>query len=102
MLDKGPCDVAYSNINRVPQVALKVLIDNVASLAIENCLMEGLSEILSPANIMDMDDDLITAVAAEPEEAQIERQLLTEKLKVLEAGMQTCKRYVRRRTTGTV
>ena len=64
--------------------------------------MEGLLEILSPANIMDMDDNLVTAIAAEPEEAQNERQLATEKLKVLEAGLQTCKRYVRRRTTGMV
>lgn len=59
--------------------------------------MEGLLEILSPANIMDMDDNLVTTIAAEPEEAQNERQLATEKLKVLEAGLQTCKRYVRRR-----
>ena len=63
--------------------------------------MEGLQDILSPSHIMDMDDSLVTAIAAEPEEAQNERHLLTEKQKVLEAGLQTCKRYVRRRTAGT-
>ena len=62
--------------------------------------MEGLREILSPSQILDMDDSLVTAIAAEPEEAQNERLLLTEKQKVLEAGLQTCKRYVRRRATG--
>ena len=63
--------------------------------------MEGLQDILSPSQILDMDDNLIAAIASEPEEAQNERHLLTEKQKVLEAGLQTCKRYARRRTAGT-
>lgn len=73
---------------------MKVLVDNVATLAIEVCLSSRLSELLSPTSILEMDAASITAIAAEPEESQIEREQLTRKLEVLQSGLDICKRYV--------
>ncbi|KAI9731215.1 MAG: hypothetical protein M1834_005408 [Cirrosporium novae-zelandiae] len=79
------------------KVALKVLVDDIAILAIENCLVQELENVLSPAAITEMDDDLITLIAAESEESQNERELTTQKLKVLESALQACYKHVSRR-----
>ena len=75
------------------QVAMKVLVDNVATLAIQACLSSHLSELLSPSSIQEMNDGLISAIAAESEENQAERDQLTRKLEVLRSGLDICKRY---------
>ena len=72
---------------------MKVLVDNVATLAIQACLSSHLSELLSPSSIQEMNDGLISAIAAESEENQAERDQLTRKLEVLRSGLDICKRY---------
>ena len=52
------------------KVAMKVLVDNVAVQAIEACLMARLPELISPASVMQMDDEIIRRIAAESEESQ--------------------------------
>ena len=52
------------------KVAMKVLIDNVAVQAIEACLMTHLPDIISPASVMQMNDETIRRIAAESEESQ--------------------------------
>ena len=49
---------------------MKVLVDNVAVQAIEACLMAHLPELISPASVMQMDDEIIRRIAAESEESQ--------------------------------
>ena len=49
---------------------MKVLVDNVAVQAIEACLMTHLPEIISPASVMQMDDETVRRIAAESEEVQ--------------------------------
>ena len=80
---------------------MKVFVDNVAAQAVEACLLTRLSEILSPTSILEMDADLITAIAGEPEESQVEREQLTRKLAVLKSGLDICKRYASRPTRDT-
>lgn len=62
---------------------MKVLVDNVAVQAIEACLMTHLPDIISPASVVQMEDDVIIRIAAEPEENQALREQLTRKLAVL-------------------
>lgn len=68
---------------------MKVLVDNVAVQAIEACLMTHLPEIISPASVVQMEDDVITRIAAEPEENQALREQLTRKLAVLKGKSPT-------------
>ena len=72
---------------------MKVLVDNVATLAIQACLSSHLSELLSPSSIQEMNGELISTIAAESEENQAERDQLTRKLEVLRSGLDICKRY---------
>ncbi len=77
---------------------MKVFVDNVATQAVETCLLARLTDILSPTSILEMDATLITAIAGEPEESQAEREQLTRKLTVLKSGLEICKRYAGRPT----
>lgn len=72
---------------------MKVLVDNVAAQVIEACLLAPLPDTLSPTSILEMDAVLVTAIAGEPEESQMERDQLTRKLGVLRSGLDICKRY---------
>ena len=49
---------------------MKVLVDNVAVQAIEACLMTHLPDIISPASVMQMDEETIRRIAAESDESQ--------------------------------
>ena len=81
---------------------MKVFVDNVAAQAVETCLLAKLGEILSPTSILEMNTDLITAIAAQPEETQIEREQLSRKLAVLKSGLDICKRYASRPARKTI
>lgn len=71
------------------QIAIVIFIDNVAILAIENCLLRPLENIFSNQVINDMDDKEIERLAGESPEAREERDRLSGELKKLEAGMRT-------------
>ena len=47
---------------------MKVLIDNFSVLAVENCMLQDLANILSPGIVMKLNDDQTTAIAAESKE----------------------------------
>ncbi|KAI4654177.1 uncharacterized protein J4E78_007222 [Alternaria triticimaculans] len=69
------------------KVALKRLIDDFAVLAVEACFIQELPTLFSPADVIDLDDTSVTALASESEEAAGERKRWTAKLKVLEGGL---------------
>lgn len=75
---------------------MKILVDNVAAQVIEACLLATLSDTLSPTLILEMNAATVTAIAAEPEESQAEREQLTRKLGILYSGLDICKRYAGR------
>ncbi|KAH9879277.1 hypothetical protein J1614_002716 [Plenodomus biglobosus] len=66
--------------------AIAVFTNNVAILAIENCLMKDLASIFSPSLILGLDDDHVQAIAAESDDIRERRSELTEKLEALESG----------------
>ncbi|KAF3385512.1 Interferon-induced GTP-binding protein Mx2 [Penicillium rolfsii] len=71
------------------EIAIVIFIDNVAILAIENCLLRPLEHIFSNQVINDMDDEQIEKLAGESQEVREERERLSGELKKLEAGMRT-------------
>lgn len=60
-------------------------------LAVEACLIEKLPSLFCPADILDIDDETVAALAAEDEESSIERARCNEKLNVLENGLRELK-----------
>jgi len=64
--------------------------------AVELLLVQKLKELLSPSGIMKMDSEILQRIAAESTSAVAQRELLSRKLEVLIAGMETCRRYTNR------
>lgn len=71
------------------QTANVTFVDNVAILAIENCLLCPLEHIFTGKTVLGMDDQQIREIAAEPSSIQKERERLNEELEKLRRGNQT-------------
>ena len=79
---------------------MKSTVDNIAILAVEKLLIEGLEDILSPAYVMTLKPTLINKIAAESSDNSFQRESLSRKAKILQAGIETCKQYAQRNTSG--
>lgn len=64
-------------------------VDNVAILAIENCLLRPLEHIFTGQTVLGIHEDQIREIATEPASIQKDRKRLNEELKKLRAGRQT-------------
>jgi GTP-binding protein EngB required for normal cell division len=69
------------------KVAQKRLIDDFAVLAIEARFIQELPSLFSPADVIDIDDATVAALASESEQSSRERTQFSEKLKILEDGL---------------
>ncbi|KAK2744858.1 hypothetical protein FQN57_004182 [Myotisia sp. PD_48] len=86
-MDRYATYSAIDTMEAYYKVALKTVVDNIAVLAIESCLIKRLPELFVPENVLTLTDDVIEKIAMENEEAALERKSLTEKLQILEAGL---------------
>lgn len=57
--------------------------ETVATLAIEDCLVEGLLGLFTPMTVPDLDSELLRTLTAEPEAVAFERRKNRERLEVL-------------------
>ncbi|KAK1149052.1 hypothetical protein N8T08_007729 [Aspergillus melleus] len=69
--------------------AIVTFVDNVATLAIENCLLGPLASIFTSLTINNMEDEQIQELAAEPFFVREERERLNGELEKLQAGLRT-------------
>ncbi|KAF2634975.1 P-loop containing nucleoside triphosphate hydrolase protein [Massarina eburnea CBS 473.64] len=76
--------------------SISVFINNVAALAIENCLITDLSSLLSPELVLNMDEEKLAVIASESEDVRIERAALRQKLEDLKAGKRVLDLQARR------
>nr|POF02501.1 interferon-induced gtp-binding protein mx [Quercus suber] len=81
-------------------IALDNFIENVASLAIERCLLHDLRSLIQPQVMWRWSEEKLAEIASEPEDAQREREKLRAKVVALESAVQTCKRHMRQITQG--
>ncbi|KAJ4372438.1 hypothetical protein N0V83_004212 [Neocucurbitaria cava] len=79
--------------------AITVFINNIAVLAIENCLIKSLAGIFSPSLIADLSDEKLHAIAAESDEVREERESLREKLSTLTSGKDILNEHIAMRPT---
>jgi hypothetical protein len=80
------------------KVAMKLIIDNIASQAVETQLVGKLGDLLSSARVIQMEPNLVSRIAAESPDNRLQRERLTRKLVILQAGLESCKKYVGRST----
>lgn len=79
---------------------MKLFIDNVPNLVVRTVIAFQLTSMFCLKSVFTMEPDLVTKIAAEPEDKKLRRQEISEKLKALEAGNTLCKQYALRVTTG--
>ncbi|KAJ5975515.1 P-loop containing nucleoside triphosphate hydrolase protein [Penicillium waksmanii] len=70
-------------------ISITTFIDNVAILAIENCLLLPLERIFTSLAVSNMDTKQIRSLADEPAHVQSDRERYTSQLEKLEAGLKT-------------
>jgi len=101
MVDSGIDVDACSTLLRYSQayynVARETFIDNVATLAIENCLMAGLAGVFSSSKILDMEDDELAKLAGESVKILTDRRYALEKSWLLKQSLKTCRLHMSRR-----
>lgn len=74
-------------------MSLRVFADNVMTLAIENCLISDIPNILSPDTVYNMTDEEIIKLGSESKQIQGQRDKLQLELKNLRIGLTTCREY---------
>jgi hypothetical protein len=82
---------AYYNIAR------DTFIDNVTTLAIENCLLAGLARIFTSDMILDMNDNQLARLAGESEQTLSDRKYAEEKSRLPKKSLETCRLHMSRR-----
>ena len=78
------------------QIALDTFIENVATLGIEQCLLNHLANLIPPNKVHSMDDEMIAELAAEPPEIEQERSKAEAQAAALEDVIRICEGYARR------
>ncbi|KAK7970576.1 hypothetical protein PG996_000995 [Apiospora saccharicola] len=77
------------------RVALKRAVDDVAHLAVENCLISKLPGLFTPDTVAELSDEEIRQLAAESQDTMAEREALLAKFDVLSKGLTGLKRLTR-------
>jgi hypothetical protein len=75
------------------QLAIVIFMNNVANLAIENCLLQPLESIFISSSVVNMDDQHIEDLASEPTLVREQRERLSYQLEKLQAGQGILKSY---------
>ncbi|KAL7945837.1 P-loop containing nucleoside triphosphate hydrolase protein [Trichoderma barbatum] len=75
------------------EIAFKRFIDEISIQVIETGLVAEIREILSPLAVAQMDEDDMEAIVGEKESIREERRKLEIKLKLLNDGSETCKKF---------
>jgi len=74
-------------------MSLRVFADNLMILALENCLISDIPNILSPDKVYGMSDETVEALAAESKQIQRDRKELQSQLEKLRKGLAACRVY---------
>src|SRR5947207_13706389 len=96
MANRLSCSRLVNCMESYYKIALAVFMDNVAILAIENCVMNKVSHLLSAVEIARMSGDEAMLLGSEsPDVVRTRRETLA-KVEALQAGLDTCQKHVRR------
>ncbi|KAI8953005.1 P-loop containing nucleoside triphosphate hydrolase protein [Xylaria longipes] len=74
------------------QISLQTFAQNVVNLAVENCLISDLHNILTPRTVFRMSEERLKELASESEEVLSKRQALQDEIDMLRSGLRICQR----------
>jgi GTP-binding protein EngB required for normal cell division len=96
-IDRLACSRLVDCMESYYKIALGVFMDNIAILAIENCVLNNVAKLFSSVTVADMSDEDLKLLASEsPDDARTRQETLA-KQKVLQDGLDTSLMHVRRR-----
>jgi GTPase SAR1 family protein len=81
--------------------ALDTFVDNMATLAIENCVLADLHEMFSPSKLGELGDDVVERLGSESPEAIKDRASTNNDLAIFEKARFICRKYKIERTAHT-
>ncbi|KAK8170062.1 P-loop containing nucleoside triphosphate hydrolase protein [Phyllosticta citrichinensis] len=96
-IDLYSCEEAVDCMKAYYEVTMKTVIDNIAVLAIEQCLLGNLAHVFSPEKVFGLDEETVADIAAESKELREERAATADKLKALKKALQTLTRLTHHR-----
>ena len=96
MWESNACSEILDSTLAYYDVARENFIDNVVSLAVENCLIGRLEELLTTEDVEDMTPERIAQLVAESEETGKKREFYKGKLELLSAALKICKLHEKR------
>ena len=68
--------------------------DNIVVLAVEGCLIDGLTDVFNPTKVAQMDKTLVKKLAEEDRLTQNQREMLDKKIGDLERAQNDCRRVI--------
>lgn len=96
-VDIDACSMLLRYSQAYYNIARDTFVDNVATLAIENCLLTGLASIFSSDMILDMEDGQLANLAGESEKSLSDRRYAEEKSRLLKKSLETCRIHMSKR-----
>lgn len=77
---------------------MKSFVDGVAIHSIEICLVAEISKLFSPSSVLQMEEDLVSAIAAETRQNKSLREQMQGETEALEKGLSLCRMHMDRKT----
>jgi GTPase SAR1 family protein len=96
-VDIDACEMLLRYSQAYYNIARDTFVDNVTTLAIENCLLAGLANTFSSDMVLDMDDVQLFNLAVESEKVLSDRKYTEEKNRLLKRSLETCRIHVSKR-----
>ena len=79
---------------------MRTLVENVATLAVEKCLLHGLDDIVSAVTMQSLDSDTVALIADERPEDRVLRSSSMEQRDTLVEVLEDCAMYGGRQSAG--
>ncbi|QIW99741.1 hypothetical protein AMS68_005259 [Peltaster fructicola] len=76
------------------QVARNNLVDNIATLSIERCLLSRIADVFTPELVAGLGPEAIDRLGEEPSDVTEERSKTQAKVQALRAAIKTCRKYI--------
>ena len=95
-IDIDTCLTALRYTEAYYNIARETFIENIATLAVENCLLTGLANIFPSHMILEMDDFQLMRPAGDSDKLRSDRRHAEAKHQLLEKSLETCRPHMSR------
>ena len=91
--DQLACQTLMTHMQAYYGIALHTFVDNVATLGVELCLLDGLEELFSPVTVVRMTVEEVNKLGSESAEDMHHRLTTQKRLEKLRAGREVCQKF---------